>query len=194
MYALMLRLSRLMAYLGGAMLTLLVLLTCASILGRSLNGMLHSDFFQTSLGGMSAWLLDLGIGPVNGDFELIEAGIAFSIFAFLPLCQITGGHATVDVFTSRMSQRVNRILRMVIEVVFAAVLVLIAVQLYSGMMSKLNSGQTTLLIEFPVWWAYALSLVGAVMAAVVAVYLAAMRVAEGLTGRAILPDEAGADH
>jgi len=183
-----------MAYLGGAMLSALVILTCLSILGRSLNGMLHSDFFQTTLPGFAEWALALGIGPINGDFELIEAGIAFSIFAFLPLCQITGGHATVDVFTSQMSDRTNRILRMITELVFAAVLVLIAVQLFSGLQSKLRSGQTTLLIEFPVWWAYALSLAGAVMAALVASYLAAMRIAEGLTGRAFLPDEAGADH
>lgn len=194
MYAIMLRLSRLMAYLGGTMLVALVLLTCLSILGRSLNGMLHSDFFQTSLAGFSDWALAIGVGPVNGDFELIEAGIAFSIFAFLPLCQITGGHATVDIFTSQMSDRANRILRIITDVAFAAVLVLIAVQLLGGMQSKLRSGQTTLLIEFPVWWAYALSLVGAVMAALVAVYLATMRIAEGITGRTILPVDMGADH
>lgn len=176
------------------MLTALVLLTCLSVLGRSLNGIFHTAFFKSNLSGISEWFLSLGIGPINGDFELIEAGIAFSIFAFLPLCQITGGHATVDVFTAKLSPRVNRALKMVIEIMFAVVLVLIAVQLYQGMGSKMRSGQTTLLIEFPVWWAYAVSLFGAVMAAIVGVYVAFLRVKESMTGEIYLPDDIGADH
>ena len=194
MYTFFLRLSRLMAWLGGAMLTLLILLICASVTGRALNGMLHSDMAQGVVPGLATWLLDLGIGPINGDFELTEAGIAFSIFAFLPLCHITGGHAAVDVFTQRLSPRVNRILRLVTEVTFAAVMVLIAVQLNAGMLSKMRSGQTTFLLEFPVWWGYALSLTGAVVAAVVAVWMAWIRVQETITGRDILPADLGAEH
>ncbi|MBL4811038.1 MAG: TRAP transporter small permease [Rhodobacteraceae bacterium] len=194
MYEFMLKISRFMAVLGGLMLVALIFLTCASIIGRSLNGMFHSDFFQANLAGLSQWGLDIGIGPINGDYELIEAGVAFAIFAFMPLCQITGGHATVDVFTSGFSLRANRILRVITDAVFAAVFVLIAVQLYGGMLSKLRTGQTTFLIEFPVWWAYAPSLVGAVIAAAIAVYLAGMRLMESLTGRDLLPADLGADH
>ena len=71
---------------------------------------------------------------------------------------------------------------------------LLAVQLLAGMQSKLRSGQTTFLLQFPVWWGYALSLVGAVVAAVVAVYLAVMRTVELVTGRSVLPADLGADH
>ena len=109
------------------------------------------------------------------------------------LCQITGGHAAVDIFTDKLPPRINRILRAVIEVVFAAVLVLIAVQLASGMMSKLRSGQTTFLLQFPLWWAYALSLTGAVAAAVVGVYMALVRITEALRNQTILADEGGAE-
>ena len=193
-YRFFLKLSLVMAYLGGIMLVGLILLTCVSVIGRSLNGVLHSDFIEGLMPGVATALLGMGIGPINGDYELIEAGIAFSIFAFLPLCQISGAHATVDIFTAKLSDRNNRILRMIIEVVFAAVLVLIAMQLYEGMQSKMRSGQTTLLIEFPVWWGYRLSLIGARVAAAVAVYLAIMRIAECFTGRAILPVDEGADH
>lgn len=188
------KLSRLMAYLGGIMLVGLILLICISVVGRSLNGALHSDLIQGVMPGFAAALIALGVGPVNGDFELIEAGVAFSIFAFLPLCQITGGHASVDIFTSKLPDGLNRVLRTLTDIVFAAVLVLIAVQLYAGMISKLSSGQTTFLLEFPVWWGYALSLVGAVVAAVVAVYLAIMRIIELVQGRDILPADLGADH
>ncbi len=194
MYNFFLKLSRLMAYLGGLMLVALIFLTCLSVLGRSLNGILHSDFMTAFAPGLSSWFLATGVGPINGDFELIEAGIAFSIFAFLPLCCLTGGHASVDIFTQMMSARTNRILRLITDIAFAVVLVVIAVQLFSGMQTKLRSGTTTFLLEFPVWWAYALSLIGAVVAAVVSVYVAFARVLEAYSGRMVLPVDLGADH
>lgn len=194
MYRFFLNLSRVFAYLGGLMLAALVVMTCLSVLGRWANGLLHGMVADGVLPGLAQALLDAGVGVIRGDFELVEAGIAFSIFAFLPLCQITNGHAAVDIFTARLSPRNDRALRAVTEVVFAAVLVLIAVQLASGMFSKLRSGQTTFLLQFPVWWAYALSLSGAVGAAVVAVYVAGARLAEAWTGRALLPVEPGAEH
>ena len=194
MHRFFLSLSRMMAFLGGLVLTAVVIIVCLSIIGREMNSFLNGDLMQAALPGLANWLLSLGIGPVTGDFELVEAGVAFAIFAFLPLCQITGGHATVDIFTSRFPDRVNRALRAVIEVVFAAVLILIAVQLFDGMMGKLRTGQTTFLLQFPVWWGYAAGLAGAVVAAAVAAYLALMRVAESVTGTRILPDEAEAVH
>lgn len=194
MHALVLQVARVMAFVGGAVLSVLILLTCVSILGRSLNGVLHSDAVQSVAPALAKALLAAGIGPVDGDFEIVESGMAFAIFAFLPLCQMTGSHATVDVFTSGMSAKVNRWLRWVAEILFALVLIVIAVQLFGGMQSKLRSGQTTLLLEYPVWWSYALSVVGAVTAALVAVYVAAMRTVEVTTGRNILPIEEGAEH
>ena len=119
---------------------------------------------------------------------------AFVIFAFLPICQMTGGHATVDIFTSAMSEGTNRVLRGVTEVVFAGVLVLIAVQLFGGLMTKYNSGQTTLELQFPVWYSYAIALSGAALAAIVAVYLACVRLFEMVTGRMVLPEDLGAEH
>ena len=152
MHGFMDRLARLFALLGGVVLSLLIVQTCLSIVGRSINSILHNEFMQTTLPGFANGLLSTGIGPINGDFELVEAGMAFVIFAFLPLCQLKGAHASVDIFTSKLPKRANSFLRMIIEIVFAGVIVLIAVQLFSGMMSKLNSGQTTFLLQYPVWW------------------------------------------
>lgn len=194
MYAVMDRLARVFALLGGAVLSALVILTCLSILGRTLNTLLHGDFLQSVAPGVASALLALGIGPINGDFELVEAGMAFTIFAFLPLCQLQGAHASVDIFTARLPARARAWLRMGIEVLFAAVLIVIAWQLGEGMQSKRASGQTTFLLQYPVWWGYAASLLAAVAAALVAVYVAAMRGIEALMGRPILPSGAGADH
>ncbi len=186
--AFMMALARFMAILGGLVLSALILLTCVSILGRQLNGFLHSDFMERVAPGFAEWALNMGVGPVMGDFELVEAGVAFAIFAFIPFCQITAGHASVNIFTNFLPLRANRFLTMVIEIVFAAVLVLIAWRLYEGMMSKRGFGETTFLLQFPVWWAYAASLVGAVTAAIVGIYMGAVRVFEFLTGRIIILD------
>lgn len=186
------KLARFMAVLGGIVLSLLILLVCVSVIGRSLNGMLHSGFGEFAP-VFSKWLLDLGIGPINGDFELVESGIAFSIFAFLPLCQITSGHASVDIFTSKLPSRVNQFLRAVIEIVFALVLILIAWRLFEGMMSKKGYGETTFLLQFPIWWAYAASFAGAVVAAIVGTYMAGVRVLEFATNSIIVADASEAD-
>lgn len=194
MYKVMLGLSRIMAILGGIVLVALIVLTCVSITGRIMNGGLHSDLVQGLAPGLAGWALGLGIGPVNGDFELVEAGVAFSIFAFLPLCQITSGHASVDIVTASFPRPLDRALGVVIEAVFAAVLVLIAVQLFHGMMSKKGYGETSLLLQFPVWWGYAASLVPAVVTAVVGVWMAMMRGIELATGRCVIDAGDGAGH
>ncbi len=120
--------------------------------------------------------------------------MAFAIFAFLPLCQLHGAHASVDIFTSALRPRAQQMLRAVIECVFAAVLVLIAWKLTEGTLSKRNTGQTTFLLEFPVWWAYAVSLVAAVVTAGVGIYVAAARLTEAVTGAKILATQAEAEH
>ena len=190
MHNLATRAARFMAICGGLVLALLILLICISVVGRSLNGVLHG-WIGTAFPAVSAWLLQAGVGPINGDFELVEAGVAFSIFSFLPLCQISGGHASVDIFTAKLPRGVNRGLQMVIDTVFALALIIMAYQLYKGMLSKLSYGDTTFLLQFPIWWAYAASLVGAVIAAVISVYVACVRVMELATGQDVITDETG---
>ena len=179
------KLSRLMAYLGGAMLLALIVMTCVSILGRSLNGILHADIVQTAIPGLATWLLDLGIGPLNGDYELLEAGIAFSIFAFLPICQFHSAHASVDVFTSMMSTKFGNFMVWLSELAFALVLILIAWQLTNGFLDKYRSGETTFLLQFPVWWAYGLSMLGSYVAAFISVMVFYFRSREFLLGERI---------
>ena len=188
------RIARLVAYIGGIMLTLLVLLTCVSVLGRGINTFGHSGLVTDFSEILSNAIISTGVGPVTGDFELVEAGIAFAIFAFLPICQLKGGHATVDVFASFMSDGFNKFLRTFWEVLLTAVIILITWRLYEGMVSKMEYGETTFLLQFPVWWAYAASFVAAVVASLVGVYCAVARMIELFTGRIVLPASEGAVH
>lgn len=188
------KLARGFALLGGATLSLLILITCASIAGRSLNSIFHSDWSQTTIPEVANYLLSLGVGPINGDYELVEAGMVFAIFAFLPLCQWHGAHAKVTIFTSKLPPKAQRLLIAIIECVFALVLIVIAKQLFEGMESKRNSGQVTFLLEYPLWWSYALGLSAAIASALVACVLAGTRLTELFTGRKLLPESKGAEH
>ncbi|WP_281826993.1 TRAP transporter small permease [Jannaschia rubra] len=183
-------LARLMAVLGGAVLTAMILLTCLSITGRFLNGVLQSPPLAGS--ALSEALLATGLGPIHGDLELVEAGMAFAVFAFLPITQLRGGHASVDALTARLGPRARRVLAALWAVLFAAVLILIGWQLWQGTQDKMRYGETTFLIQFPIWWAYAAALTGAIASAAVAVHVAVARLIEAATGFVILPPEGSA--
>lgn len=160
-------LAQFTAIVGGVTLLALTLLTCVSIIGRALSGVFPSA----------------GFGPITGDYELIEAGIAFAIFCFLPWCQFTAGHATVDVFTNGLSATANRFLLALWEVLTALVAVLILWRLWAGMMGKMNNAETSFLLEFPVWWPYAACLLPAFVFAVVTLWSAWDRLRALTTGQ-----------
>jgi len=153
------RLVRFMAILGGAVLIALIIIVTISVIGRELN---------------------TGFGPILGDFELVEMGIAFVIFAFLPVCQYFGMHATVDVFTTKLGPRTNRWIAAVWEIVLTAIIILITARLFAGLQDKYAYGETTLLLQIPVWWSYAASFAAAVVASIVALYCAIMRLFEAI--------------
>lgn len=184
------QLARVMAVLGGLVLSALVVLTFISVFGRALNTLGHAG----SLGALGEWLISTGVGPITGDFELLEAGVAFAIFAFLPITQLYGAHATVDIFTSALPGRANKALMAFWEIVLTVVILLIAARLYVGMLDKMQYNETTFLLQFPIWWAYAASFVASLAACVVALYCALARIAELATGRAYLPHSEGASH
>ena len=191
MAVLVTRLARFMALLGGAVLLALVALTCVSVLGRGLNTFGHSAFLVDLAPGLAEALLASGVGAVTGDFEVVEAGIAFAIFAFLPICQLKAGHATVDIFTDQLPAKVNRMLVAFWEMVLTLIVLLIAWRLFEGLQSKYAYGETTFLLQFPVWWAYGASFVASVIAGLIALYAAGTRVAGVLTGRGDLLIERG---
>ena len=168
------KIARLMALAGGLVLVAITIVTCISIIGRG--------------------LIFAGLGPVPGDYELVEAGVGFAVFAFLPWCQINRGHAAVDIFTNFLPEGMNRWIDLIAEIVMAIAVFIIAIQLYKGMVDKMTYHETTFILQFPVWWAYALSLVAAVTACIIAVWMVIVRVREVATGKSEFGPGLGAHH
>ena len=65
------RVSRWTALAGGLLLVALMLMVVISVIGRALIG--------------------IGLGPVPGDFELVEIGVGIAVFFFMPWCYVKGG-------------------------------------------------------------------------------------------------------
>lgn len=161
------------ALAGGVVLTLIILMTALSIAGRA--------------------LIPVGLGPVPGDYELTEMGMAFAIFCFLPLCHLRSGHATVDVFTGLLGAWANRIILAVWDVLLTASVIFIAWRLYEGLQGKLSNHETTMFLQFPVWWAYLAAMVPATVAVIVGLWSAADRAMAVIRNRDTRPIE-GAGH
>ena len=172
MHRLVQSIAKITALLGGAVLVAVVAVTCMSIAGRWLGGFGHSDAAE-AIGPLGRALQSLG--PIRGDFELVEAGVAFAIMAFLPWCQITRAHASVDVITGTLPEGVQRALALAWEVVFAVVLAVISWRLFVGMEAKARYGETTFMLQVPVWWGYAAVFAASVVAVIAALYAVWMR-------------------
>jgi len=168
------RLARTLAILGGLVLVAITVLTAVSIIGR-----------------IFIWA---GLGPVPGDYEVVEAGTGFAVFAFLPWCQLKRGHATVDVFTNFLSAGANRVIDLVTELLMTLVILLIAWRLWAGMIDKINYGETTFILQFPVWWAFAACMAATIVAVIVSIYMLATRSVEVWTGRSFFAPVQGGMH
>jgi TRAP-type C4-dicarboxylate transport system permease small subunit len=167
-------LARSLALLGGLVLVAMTLVTVISIVGRS--------------------LVPFGLAPVPGDFELVEAGAAFAVFAFLPWCQLVRGHAAVDVFTSFFPAGINRIIDLISEALMTFAIILIAWRLLAGTVDKFNYGETTFILQFPVWWAYAVCVLAAAVGIIVSLYMLWIRTREFMLGRSLLAPAQGGVH
>lgn len=131
-----------MAMLGGLLLVGVTILTCISIAGRALLP------------------LDIGLGPIQGIYDITEMGIAAAVFAFLPWCQLQGKHAAVDLLAPAFPDLMNRILNLAIDIGMLIVASVAAWRLYLGMMDKLRYHETTLILQAPVWLGYLAGVLG----------------------------------
>ena len=99
-------------------------------------------------------LIFVGLGPIPGDFEIVEALTGFAVFCFLPYCQLVRGHAILDVFTNSWAPPRCAGSTRWPKSSLALVLALIAWRLTYGFLDKWRNGETSFILQFPLWWAY----------------------------------------
>jgi len=180
--------ARRLALLGGVVLLGLIGLTCVSIMGRQLAGILNGTTMQQVAPDWAQALLALGSGPVLGDYEVVELGMAIAIFCFLPYCHLTFGHARVDLFLSRSTGTPARLLRAGTEALFTGALAVIAWRLTVGLVGRFDSGQTSYLLNVPLWQPYLAAVAAAWVSVAASATVLLLRWAEVLTQREILHD------
>lgn len=127
-----------LARLGGVVLLGLAVMTVLSVIGRGINA--------------------YGFGPIQGDFELMEHGVAFFVFCALPYCQMRLGHVSVDVVARYFPTILSTMIAVISQAGMAVMAMIVTRQLYLGLMDKYQWQETTFILQFPVWWGYAISL------------------------------------
>jgi TRAP-type C4-dicarboxylate transport system permease small subunit len=97
----------------------------------------------------------LGFGSINGDFELVQIGVALSVFCFLPLTQARRGNIMVDTFTGWLPLRVQRAMDAFWDFVDAGFMALTAWCLMNGARDALASGLTSAMLGLNLWPVFA---------------------------------------
>jgi len=119
MIAFIYRLANWTALVGGIVLVALTLMVVASVAGRAMIG--------------------LGLGPVPGDFELVEIGVGVAVFMFLPWCYLRGGHATVDLLYMHMPSWGQKAINIVSDVLMLLVWLVLTWKLWDGLLKRRNT-------------------------------------------------------
>lgn len=139
--------SRAMAWVGGFVLTLLAAMSVFSIAGRALSF--------------------AGLGPVPGDFELVEAGTALAVFCFLPWCHLKRSHADVSMFWHAYPEPMRRMLRALGDALMLLVWLLLVWRMGLSTLEYRANNEVTFILQMPVWWGYAASMLPGVLGCVV---------------------------
>ena len=121
------------ALVGGLVLVSMTLMSLASIVGRA-------AFTK----------------PLPGDYELVQLGCAVAVAAFLPFCQMRGGHALVDFFTASARPAARAALDAIGALLVAIVAAVIAWRLAVGAVSLQQANDQTTILEIPTWYAVGL--------------------------------------
>ena len=138
------RSTRLLALVGGGLLVVAIVLTLVSVAGRY--------FFS--------W-------PLPGDYEIVEIVCAIGVFLFFPYTHATNSNITAEFFTSALSEKSKLVLDTAHDVAFALVAALLTWRLSSGLADKFETGETSILVSIPLWWAYSFAVLSLALLTVV---------------------------
>jgi TRAP-type C4-dicarboxylate transport system permease small subunit len=145
----LLRLSKIFAALGGAIIFAASLTVTLSVVMRA-----------------------TGIGGIRGDFELVELVSAACASLFLPLCQLRRGHVLVDLFTNWLPFGLRQRLDGVWTLLFALGWALLCWRLMQGLVDLHGYGDRTMLLGVPIWWVYVPAVLSTGLSALIALVTA----------------------
>ncbi|MBF0280325.1 MAG: TRAP transporter small permease [SAR324 cluster bacterium] len=92
--------------------------------------------------------------PVAGDFEIVEMGVAISVFTFLPFCQLTKANVSVDLFTMWAGPRLQNFMSMLASLTAIAFAVLLFWRMSIGMADYREYEEYTAILGIPLWVAF----------------------------------------
>ena len=124
-------LAKLCAVAAGVLLTVITLMTCASVIGRNTTG----------------W-------TIVGDFELSGSAAGAAIALFMPWCQARRGNIIVDFFTAKASGATRERLDRLGAFMVGAVMALMAWRTTLGGLSAWSSQSGSMMLGFPEWVVY----------------------------------------
>lgn len=125
-------LAKACAILAGVLLTVITLITCASLIGRNTTG--------TTL---------------LGDYELTAVAAGAAVALFMPWCQLRRENIIVDFFTAKCSDSFNAKLDRLGSLILGVAMFAICWRTAIGGMSAYESQTTTMMLGFPEWVVYA---------------------------------------
>ncbi|PWW44610.1 TRAP transporter small permease [Melaminivora alkalimesophila] len=141
--------SRLSALGGVALLLAVCVLSTWSVLGRAL--------FDS---------------PVLGDVEMVQVACSLAIAAFLPYAQMKGAHVIVDFFTLRAGPRLRAWLDTAAALLLALAAAWLAWRSAMGAWDTYATGETSMILGWPLWWAHLTIAPGFGLLALTALYTA----------------------
>jgi len=125
-------LAKACAVIAGGLLTLITLMTCASLIGRNTVGI-----------------------TLAGDFELTGVAAGAAIALFLPWCQVRRGNIIVDFFTANATASTNAALDRFGAFLLAIAMGLMAWRSTLGGLNAYTTNSGTMMLGFPEWVVYA---------------------------------------
>jgi TRAP-type transport system small permease protein len=87
--------------------------------------------------------------PVKGAFEIIEVLMALSIFWFLPLLSLEGSHISVSLLRDRPGSAIDRLRRVILEVLALVGTSVLAVQLGRAAAEATQQAEASLVLGLP---------------------------------------------
>ncbi|MGL1834893.1 TRAP transporter small permease [Rhodocyclaceae bacterium SMB388] len=141
--------AKLSALGGAAILFAICILSAYSVIGR--------------------WLF---ASPVFGDVELVQMGCALAIAACLPYAQMKNAHVIVDFFTHNASPALRRRLDRIAALLLAFGASVIAWRSFVGAWEASLTGETGMILGWPLWWSYVTLGPGFMLLALTALYTA----------------------